>query len=261
MYSSLCNAEGNVLSGHQPILTTDSTPMDKRFGGWFVTGVSNQQKNLGNLWFGEKESPDEAANYRANCPENLTSLVDVSQLSTPFSDMACLMVFGHQLRLQNLLADAAYQTNSALILEELHSGRRSLPGGSSSTVIKRVCEPVVQALLFAREARLNGPISGRSGFTESFSRVGPRDRRGRSLRDLDLKRRLFRYPCSYLIYSKSFEALPIAAKRYIYSRVWEVLSGRDRSETFSHLSVADRNAITQILMDTKPGFAKSKPRH
>src|SRR5262249_15058140 len=92
------------------------------------------------------------------------------------------------------------------------------------------------------------------------SAQGPRDRKHRSLRELDLKRRLMRYPCSYLIYSEAFDALPDPAKAYIYRRLGEVLSGRDHSQEFTHLSRADRRAIQEILLDTKPAFAVWKAR-
>jgi hypothetical protein len=84
--------------------------------------------------------------------------------------------------------------------------------------------------------------------------TGPRDGRGRSLRDLDLKRRLFQYPCSYLIDSEAFDALPDPLRQYVYRQLWEIFTGRNTSETYSHLSPADRQAILEILRDTRPGL-------
>ena len=88
-----------------------------------------------------------------------------------------------------------------------------------------------------------------------FSTLGPRDSKGRSLHQLDLKQRLLQYPLSYLIYSKSFDALPQAAHDYVYRRLWEVLSGKDQSKPFAHLTTEDRKAILEILQETKPDFA------
>jgi hypothetical protein len=65
-------------------------------------------------------------------------------------------------------------------------------------------------MLFVKEAPLTQPVSGTSGFAAEFSKQGTRDRKGRSLREIDLTRRLFRYPLSYLIYSESFDAMPQA---------------------------------------------------
>ena len=118
--------------------------------------------------------------------------------------------------------------------------------------IKAATEPLVRAMLFADEVALSSPIRGTSTFAADFEARGPRDARGRTLRDLDLQHRLFTYPLSYLIYSESFDALPDIVKTYVYHRFREVLSGNDSSMT--HLSEAQRRAILDILEDTKPDF-------
>ena len=74
------------------------------------------------------------------------------------------------------------------------------------------------------------------------------------MRDLDLKQRLFRYRCSFLIYSDAFEALPAAAKDSFYRRLWKILSGEDQSPDFASLSKTDRREILEILLDTKAGL-------
>jgi hypothetical protein len=115
-----------------------------------------------------------------------------------------------------------------------------------------VARETVDYLLFIDETKLSGEIRGHSGFAERFSAGGPRDRKGRSLYELDLTRRLMKYPCSYLIYSPAFDALPRGAKEPIYRRMWEILSGQERSEKYtSALSFRDRRAIVEILRDTK----------
>ena len=91
-----------------------------------------------------------------------------------------------------------------------------------------------------------------------FVRPGPRDKQGRSLREFDLTRRMFEYPCSYLVYSPSLLALPTEAKDYVFRRLEEVLSGQDQGEKFQHLSVADRAAIREILQATHPRFQPMK---
>jgi hypothetical protein len=122
--------------------------------------------------------------------------------------------------------------------------------------LRDIAAELVDYLLFADEAPLGG-VRGTSGFTESFSAGGPRDRKGRSLRDFDLTQRLFKYPCSYMIYSEAFDQLPATAKQSIYSRLWQVLSGAERSTKYSRLSRADRDAIVEILRDTKKDLPES----
>ena len=108
-------------------------------------------------------------------------------------------------------------------------------------------------LLFANEAPLEDGVDGGSGFAEEFAAKGPRDARGRSLREFDLRKRIFKYPCSYLIYSEAFDAIPGPAKDYIYRRLFEVLSGREQGPEFASISGEDRKAILEILVATKAG--------
>jgi hypothetical protein len=82
-------------------------------------------------------------------------------------------------------------------------------------------------------------VHGVSTFEKTFAKQGPRDRAGRSLRELDLQTRLFKYRCSYMIYSPAFDALPVDARR-------EVLAGLKRS-------ITDRDTLA-ILEETKPGW-------
>jgi len=125
---------------------------------------------------------------------------------------------------------------------------------STTSRIRAAGEPLVKCLLLSEEATLTEPIQGTTPFASEFAGRGPRDKRGRSLRDLDLKRRLFKYPCSYLVYSAAFDALPGEVKDYVYKRLWDVLSREDTSQDFAHLTAADRQAIVEILRDTKPGL-------
>jgi len=113
---------------------------------------------------------------------------------------------------------------------------------------------LVRYLLFTNEIALQNSITGTSDFAKQFAARGPRDPKGRSLRDFDLRTRIFRYPCSYLVYSEAFDAVPSPAKEYVYHRLFEVLSGREQSPEFASLSSQDRRAILEILVATKPGL-------
>jgi hypothetical protein len=106
---------------------------------------------------------------------------------------------------------------------------------------------LVDYLLFVDEAPLKNKIGSTSGFAEKFSVGGPSDSKGRSLRQFDLEHRLMRYPCSYMIYSPAFNALPAEAKNMIYARIPEVLNTK--------FSAADRQAVIEILRDTKKDLA------
>ena len=130
------------------------------------------------------------------------------------------------------------------------------PGGRGGITdrVRDAAGQLVDYLLFVDEAPLAGRIQGSSGFAEKFSAQGPRDSQGRSLRQFDLERRLMRYPCSYMIYAEAFDALPPVAKDTIYERMWQVLSGQEKQAPYTRLSLADRQAIVEILRETKKGL-------
>jgi hypothetical protein len=135
--------------------------------------------------------------------------------------------------------------------------RRASANGTlenTKSSLDRAVDQMVEYMLFVDEAPLRDPIKGVSTFTSTFPERGPQDRRGRSLRDFDLQRRLFRYPLSYMIYSEIFDAMPAAARNRVYQRLYDVLSGRDQNPKFAHLSASDRRAILEILVDTKPNL-------
>jgi hypothetical protein len=173
------------------------------------------------------------------------------------SDVVALMVFAHQAQMHNLLTRANYQTRFALRDEAAMNeslGRTAEPRSAATlSRIKDAGEPLVRYMLFCDEAPL-GKLEGAGQFDEDFESRGPRDRQGRSLRELDLNRRLYRYPCSYLIYSAQFDALPAPVRDYVYRRLWDVLNGSDSSGDFSHLTSATRRAVLEILLDTKKGL-------
>jgi hypothetical protein len=119
---------------------------------------------------------------------------------------------------------------------------------------EKPAEELLRYLLFANEAPLESLIKGDSSYAQEFTARGPRDPQGRSLRDFDLRTRIFKYPCSYLIYSEAFNDLPEPAKGYVYHRLLEVLTGREQGPDFAKLTGEDRRAILEILLATKPGL-------
>lgn len=240
-------------------VTRDESPMAERWGGWYVTGTHGQQYHMGNLTV---KNEAQAETLDRSVGANVTDLrkfFDTSAYLTPHSDLVALTVLQHQTHLHNLITRASYETRKALHYEQALNRelKRGADFRSESTVsrIRSVGEPLVRGLLFSGEAKLEGSLSGTSGFTAEFSARGPWDSRKRTLRQFDLKQRLFRYPCSYLIYSEAFDALPPEAKEYVYRRLAEVLTVAAPPKEYAHLSTVDREAIYQILRDTKPEFA------
>jgi hypothetical protein len=249
-------------SDGQPILSSGSyridqtSPLKQRWGGWYVTGTSGKQTHLGNLILKERLEPEQVENQAGLNVTDLKGCCDTSAYLTGHSDIVALMVLEHQTEMHNRITRAGWQTRLALHDEAALTKELGRPvdyrSETTSRRIKSACEPLVQYLLCSGEAQLTDRVRGTSSFADDFVRRGPRDGRGRSLRDLDLERRLFKYPCSYLIYSAAFDALPPQAKGYVYDRLWDILNGNDASSAFEHLSEADRRAILEILRATKP---------
>jgi hypothetical protein len=111
-------------------------------------------------------------------------------------------------------------------------------------------------MLFVDEEALKEPVQGVSTFTKTFAERGPRDPKGRSLRDFDLQKRLFRYPLSYLIYSPAFDGMPDVVRERVYRRLYDILTGQDKSKTFAGISPTDRQAVLEIVRATKPNLPK-----
>src|SRR5262245_33985062 len=252
------DSEGLPLLQAGSFLTDHTSPLRERWGGWYVTGTHGTQRHMGNQWVKDISHPDQLDLELGANVTRLSNRVNLTHYAGQDSDLVALMVLEHQTRLHNLLTRANWETRIALqqqgdmnrVLGQpsdqwFDSTRRRIHGQS---------EELLKYLLFAGETKLDSPVAGTSGFQEEFSKAGPRDRRGRSLRDFDLKTRLFRYPCSFLIYSEAFDALPSAARDYLYRRLHEVLTGKDQGKDFAGLSVDDRTAIREILLDTKPGL-------
>lgn len=259
MKSVYPDKDGEPIVSAGTFVTSDQSPFMERWGGWYVTGKHGAQRHMGNL------IADRAPH---GAPLNLAAGANATDLSTristqPYlgehSDIVALMVLEHQSQMHNLITRASYSARMALHFDQMRNkelGRSAdFVPDSTRSLISRVAEPLVRTMLFVEEAPLTEPVSGTSGFSKGFASQGPRDHTGRSLLELDLTRRLFRYPCSYLIYSPSFDALPSVVKDYVYRRLWDVLSEDDTSDAFAHLSSSDRRAIMEILLETKPDFA------
>jgi hypothetical protein len=240
---------------------THRLPLEKRWGGWYVTGNTGAARHLGNIDLArifDAAAPADTANW-----PSLEGKFDLDGYLTPHSDVVALMVFEHQMHMMNLLTRIGWEARVA----EYRRGKtaeqlRSAGDDPTDTPVPldAAAREVVDYMLFVDEPRLPNAIRGSTAFAERFAAAGPRDLKGQSLRDLDLTTRLFRYPLSYMIDSPLFEALPADARDAIYKRLWEVLSGRDRSPSYKRLAAADRTAVIEILRGTRSDLPASFTR-
>ena len=233
--------------------TTHASPLDQRWGGWWVTGNHGGARHMGNIpVMPEDKGKSKLANPR-QVLKTVESQFDLKGYPTAFSDVVAQMVLAHQVRMTNVITRTGWEARLAA----------AAPSADASLRVKEAASDLVDYLLFVDEAPFTGPMQGSSGFAELFVKQGPRDAQGRSLREFDLRRRLFKYPCSYMIYTDAFDALPRAAKDAVYARMWEILSGREKRAPYAtRLSAVDRRAIAEILRATKkdlPAYFQPSP--
>jgi hypothetical protein len=235
---------GEFVSDHR-------SPFEERWGGWYVTGKVGGLRHMGNLMFADSKVAEPVS--KVGEISSLDGRFDTTAYLSPYSDVIALMVFDHQMRMMNLFTSSGWEVRSALYDRQKGPTSGTEPP-AVATVLREAANEVVDYMLFVDEAPLHGKIEGTSGFAEEFAARQPRDSKGRSLRQFDLERRLMRFPCSYMIYSDAFEGLPAELKHAIYQRMWQILSGQEKAQKYSRLSSPDRQAVVEILRETKQGL-------
>ena len=261
MRSVFSDANGLPVLSSGTYRTDDSSPLSERWGGWYVTGSHGNQRHMGNTVVEGANGPKD---LDVDAGANVTDLSDrlrTSPYVTPDSDIVALMVLGHQVFVHNQIAAANFSGRTTARDAEVMNRALERPDDFESDSTQRryasAAEKVVEALLMVDEHELSATITGTTAFANEFAAQGPFDSQGRSLRQFDLERRLFRYPCSFLIHSAAFDGLPDRVRDLIYQRLWEILTGDDQSEPFAHLTPVDRQAILEILCETKKGLPQS----
>lgn len=227
-------------------ITDHTSRFEDRWGGWYVTGTHGDMRHLGNAVGHERDHP-EILDTRGTL--NLTSLAQKFEPAgylSATSDIVALMTLEHQTQMTDLIIRVAWEARVA--------GHDAGSGSEASRRMDADLNQLVSYMLFADEAPLQAEVAGVSTFTNSFPERGPRDRKGRSLRDFDLRTRLFRYPLSYMIYSKAFDSMPDSVRVEIYRRIHDILTGKDPDPKYKRLSADDRTAVLEILRDTKSGL-------
>lgn len=214
-------ANGGVVDHYRPI--------EERWGGWFVTGKKVPARHMGNFPLIMPKPIDTPPAARVS----LQGQLDLSGYLTPYSDIVALMVLDHQAHFSNLVTRATWE---ARLGEPMR--------------VAEAAQTLADYILFVDEAKIDGGIEGSSGFAEKFVAAGPKDAKGRSLRELDLKTRLLKYPVSYMIYSEAFRNMPAAARNLVMGHIDGVLSGEISGPKYAHLTPQLRTEIREILKQT-----------
>ena len=240
--SVLADEEGEIVAHEVSIITDTSTPLNRRWGGMYVTGTHGSQDIMGNFIVDDLGKLTDM-NLKPNGNKtDLAEFLDTSPYISSGSDIVALMVMEHQVEVQNRLTRVSFESRT-----RLHE-QATLDEAALSALTR----PLLESLFFANEVPLTDTITGSSGFTDYFQALGPTDSAGRSLREFDLQTRTFKYPLSYLVYSEAIDALPAVVKDFLFRDIRRVLSGEWQDPAFNHLTDQDRAAITEILRETKP---------
>ncbi len=266
---------GIPLFGAGTFNTDQASPFEQRWGGWYVSGTHGALRHMGNVICQVRDRAELDREAGANRAD-LKDIVNTDPYLTSHSDIVALMVHEHQTQMHNMITLANYEYTMATHYDKLmNEAMKRDPSYESESTARRIdaaCDKLLRQMLFCNEFKLTAPIKGSSKFTESFAAQGPFDERGRGLRQFDLNARIFKYPCSYLIYSPFFDQLPAALRSRIYAKLAEILSteppkakelpGTQKTprDDFAHLSLTDRVAIREILVATKPEFAAAANR-
>lgn len=212
-----------------------STPLSQRWGGWYVTGTHGKARHMGNelaLGTDEKYALDPVKGL------NLTSLagkVDPKAYLLPHSDIVALMVSEHQMEFQNTL------NRVARMVQNLEKRGENL---------EPAAETLVRLLLMDDEVPISDPIKGTTSFAQRYAARFPRDSQGRSLGDLDLRTRTFRYGVSPMIHTATYRALPHALRADVAKRIHSRFAKGQVS-----VPSALRQEALDVLAATVPEFA------
>lgn len=240
--SVIANPEGEIVTHEISIVTDTSTPLNRRWGGMYVTGMHGSQDIMGNFIVDDVAKLRELNLTPNGNKVDLAGYLDTASYITGGSDIVALMIVEHQIEVQNALTRLSFESRT-----RLHEN-----GSLSPEELAELTRPLLESLFFVHEVALVDTITGSSAFADNFQARGPQDSQGRSLRDLNLATRIFEYPLSYLVYSDAVKALPQTVKAHLFNDIRRVLSGELQDAAFAHLDSGKREAITSILRETKP---------
>jgi hypothetical protein len=241
---------GYPVAGEDRFTTTFESPLGERWGGWYVTGTHGEDFHMGNVVSTvTAQGPYLDRKQGANV-QSLDRFLNTKSYLAGSSDIVALMVLEHQYVMENTLTETGQAVRRVLA--------REAPGDAYYTpeytkrVLHKYARKITALLLFSGEYELKHEVTGAAAFQEAFHQDCRKAGDGTSLKDFDLHHRLFKYRCSYMIYSALFQALPAPLKQAVYGQLGDVLTGKDTSPEYAHLEPEERAHIQKILSETLP---------
>lgn len=248
--------QGHVITSAGSTTVGHDTPLAKRWGGWYVTGHSGATHHRGNQVTVEHPNGDAYIdNALGSNIEDLSDRFNTARYLQPTSDIVALMVLEHQVQMHNRLTQGSsvvheqYERSKALA-EYLEEPFDPSKNETLQRVIASNAGRIVRQMLYCSEVQLTEPVKGTDLFIEQFRANRKKDTQGRSLKDFDLQSRLFKYRCSYMVYSQAYELMHPLLKEAVIDKLRGVLEGGGDPSVYGHLDAAERQAILEILQAT-----------
>lgn len=233
---------GGPLDAYRRDASGHGVPFAERLGGWHVTGAPQSMPHhgntLGNYFQGQLTT-------RPNPPG---TLFDWKNYLAPTSDILPHLLHEHQVGFTNRIIEAVYQTRA-----RLDASKNKLTP-EDVAALNELATGLVRYILFADEAPLPAPIQGDAAFVNSFLQSRKPSSTGASLRDLDLRTRLIKNRCSYMIYSSLWDGMPAIFRQSVYAKMWDALQDDSHDPIAIHLPASERRSIRQIIKETRTGL-------
>lgn len=248
--------EGHVITSAGSTNVGHDTPLAKRWGGWYVTGNSGGTHHRGNQVTIEHPNGDAYIdNALGSNVDDLSHRFNTARYLQPTSDIVALMVLEHQVQMHNLLTQGSAAVHeqvkrSRSLAEYLEEPYDPSKNDTLQRVINSNAERIVKHLLYSDEVALTEPVAGTQAFIDQFRANRKEDDQARSLKDFDLETRLFKYRCSYMVYSHAYELMHPLLKDAVVDKLRAVLQGQGDAAVYGHLDADEREAILAILTDT-----------
>lgn len=238
-----------------------TTPIEQRWGGWYVTGRHGSARHRGNAFAHDDGKEVTLDIERGANLDKLDQFYDTKLHLEGTSDIGALMVLEHQVAFQQTLTRANYESRRMLhyqhgLQESFKEPITDVPSYDSvKSVFANNAQAVLDVLLYKDEAKLpDGGIKGSAEFVKAYQDGGRRTKDGRSLRDLDFKTRIARYRCTHLIYTDQFQKLPKPLYAQIVDRLGHILTDPQPEKRYAYLADDERKAIASILQETLPAM-------
>ncbi len=225
---------GGSLESFHGDITGHSIPLKDRFGGWHLTGKHSITAHWGNIV--GTLSPAGLKKY-ANPPGRQFRW---ETYPVPTSDVLAHLLHEHQVGFVNRAIKATYDTRAALV------------AGDAKAMLTKHASVLTRYLLFADEAKFpTGGIGGDAQLKKDFALRARSTKTGLSLRDFDLRTRLFKHRCSYMIRSTAFIGLPAPLKQQVFANLHAALNPAKTHPFSTHLPASEKLVISLILTETK----------